>query len=68
MMNSKGIKYLDFTEEFMNEILIDENPETFFAPDYHFSSKGNQYIAKYIYQYLKKNNYLDKKGQTAGTP
>lgn len=68
MMNSKGIKYLDFTEEFMNEILIDEKPETFFAPDYHFSSRGNQYIAKYIYQYLKKNNYLDKKGQTAGTP
>lgn len=68
MMDRKGIKYLDFTEEFMNEILVDKNPESFFAPDYHFSTKGNQYIAKYIYQYLKKNNYLDKKGQTAGTP
>ncbi|MGE0268696.1 MAG: hypothetical protein AB7S78_09625 [Candidatus Omnitrophota bacterium] len=67
-MDRKGIKYIDFTADLLNDILTDEHPESFFAPDYHFSSKGNKYVAKYIYQYLKENHYLDRPKTPPASP
>ncbi|MCA9402836.1 MAG: SGNH/GDSL hydrolase family protein [Candidatus Omnitrophica bacterium] len=60
IMDEKGIPYFDFTTEFLDEILKDEDPATFYSPQYHFSGKGNAYVARHIYRRLKEGGYLDE--------
>lgn len=59
-MDKVGIPYFDFTQELLDDILNDDKPSTFYSPRYHFSGKGNKYTAKYIYQHLVDNGYLDQ--------
>ncbi|MBZ0166773.1 MAG: SGNH/GDSL hydrolase family protein [Candidatus Omnitrophica bacterium] len=60
IMDKKGIPYFDFTAELLEDILNDEDPATFYSPRYHFSGKGNDYMARYIYRYLKNGDYLEQ--------
>ncbi|MCA9393917.1 MAG: SGNH/GDSL hydrolase family protein [Candidatus Omnitrophica bacterium] len=60
IMDEKGISYFDFTAELLDEILKDEDPATFYSPQYHFSGKGNEYVARHIYRRLKEGGFLDE--------
>lgn len=68
VMDREGIPYLDFTAELLQEILDDEDPATFYSPRYHFSGKGNKYLARYIYNGLKKGGYLDEARRRRTSP
>lgn len=60
IMDQEGIPYFDFTAELLEDILADEEPATFYSPRYHFSGKGNEYLARYIHEHLKNGGFLDK--------
>lgn len=60
VMDKKGIPYFDFTAELLEEMFEDEDLSTFYSPQFHFSGKGNRFVAKHIYQRLKDGGYLEE--------